>query len=216
MREHRNNKAFQFRHQPKIDITCPAGNLRRMAGRTTISFPERNPDKRLGELMLYIAKKSQFDQNFGGTKLNKILFYVDFCSYGRSGKSITGAEYIKQEFGPTPKRLIPVRKRLETRKEAAVQRVDFLGKEQQRLVALRDPDLSIFSGEEIALVDQVIEYLRGKTAKEVSELSHNRAWRVARMGGSIPYEAVFISDENPNERDVERGMELVEQHGWAV
>ena len=96
-----------------------------------------------------------------------------------------------------------------------MQRVDFLGKEQQRLVALRDPDLSLFSGEEIALVDQVIEYLRGKSAKEVSELSHNRAWWVAKLGGSIPYEAAFISDENPNERDVERGRELVEQHGWA-
>lgn len=187
-----------------------------MAAHPTVSFPERHPDKRLGELMLYIAKKSQFDPNFGGTKLNKILYYADFVSFGRSGKPITGAEYIKQEFGPTPKRLLPVRKLLETRKEAAVQRVDFLGKEQQRLVALRDPDLSLFSGEEIALVDQVIEYLRGKTAREVSELSHDRAWRVAKMGGAIPYEAAFLSNENSNEGDVERGRELIEQHGWAV
>jgi hypothetical protein len=207
---------FQIRPAVEIDMTCPVSNLTTMAARPTISFPERHPDKRLGELMLYIAKKSQFDQNFGGTKLNKILFYADFVSYGRSGKPITGAEYIKQEFGPTPKRLLPVRKQLESKKEAAVQRIDFLGKEQQRLVALRDPDLSLFSGEEIALVDQVIEYLKGKSAKEMSELSHNRAWRVAKMNGSIPYEAAFISDENPNERDVERGRELVEQHGWAV
>jgi hypothetical protein len=207
---------FQIRPAAEIDITCLVINLTPMAARPTVSFPERHPDKRLGELMLYIAKKSQFDQNFGGTKLNKILFYADFVSYGRSGKPITGAEYIKQEFGPTPKRLLPVRKQLEARKEAAVQRVDFLGKEQQRLVALRDPDLSLFSGEEIALVDQVIVYLRRKSAKDVSELSHNRAWSVAKMGGSIPYEAAFISDENPNERDIERGRELVEQHGWAV
>lgn len=187
-----------------------------MPARPTVSFPERNPDKRLGELMLYVAKKSQFDQNFGGTKLNKILFYADFCAFERNGKPITGAEYIKQEFGPTPKRLIPVRKQLESRKEAAVQRIDFLGKEQQRLVALREPDLTIFSGEEIALVDQVIDFLKGKTAKEVSEFSHNRIWRVAKLGQSIPYEAVFVSDENPNERDVERGRELVAQHGWTV
>ena len=187
-----------------------------MAARPTVSFPERHPDKRLGELMLYVAKRSQFDSNFGGTKLNKILFYSDFCSFARSGKPITGAEYIKQEFGPTPKRLIPVRKQLESKNEAAVQRVEFLGKEQQRLVALRDPDLSLFTGEEIALVDQVMEYLKGKTAKEVSELSHNRIWRVAKLGHSIPYEAVFLSDDNPTERDVERGKELVQQYGWAV
>jgi hypothetical protein len=207
---------FQNRPATEIDITCPRSTLTAMAARPTVSFPERHPDKRLGELMLYVAKKSQFDPNFGGTKLNKILFYADFVAYGRSGKPVTGTEYIKQEFGPTPKRLVPVRKQLEAKKEAAVQRVDFLGMEQQRLVALRDPDLSLFSGEEIALVDQVIEYLRGKSAKEVSALSHNRAWRVAKMGESIPYEAAFISDENPNEADVERGRELVEHHGWAV
>lgn len=187
-----------------------------MPARPTVSFPRRDPDKRLGELMLYVAKKSQFDPNFGGTKLNKILFYSDFAAFGRTGKPITGAEYIKQEFGPTPKRLLPVRKQLEKKGEAAVQKVDFLGKEQQRLVALREPDLSLFTGEEIALVDQVIDYLRGMSAKEVSALSHNRIWRVARLGQSIPYEAVFVSDENPTESDVERGRELVAQHGWAV
>ena len=178
----------------EIDIICAVSNFTATVARPRFSFPERHPDKRWGELMLYVAKKSQFDPNFGGTKLNQILFYADFVSYGRSGKTITGAEYIKQEFGPTPKRLLPVRKQLETRKEAAVQPVDSLGREQQRLVALRDPDLSLFSGEEIALVDQVIEYLRGKSAKEVSELAHNRAWRVAKMGGSIRYEAAFVSD----------------------
>ena len=187
-----------------------------MAHEPTISFPKLHPDKRLGELMLYVAKRCQFDPNFGGTKLNKILFYSDFCSFGRRGKPITGAEYVKQEFGPIPKRLVPVRQQLEQRKEAAVQKVDFLGREQQRLVALREPDLSLFTGEEIALVDEVIEYLKGKTAKEVSELSHNRIWRVARLGHSIPYEAVFVSDDNPTEGDIERGKELVQQHGWAV
>lgn len=187
-----------------------------MPGRPTVSYPEKNPDKRLGELMLYIAKKSQFDENFGGTKLNKILFYADFCSFGRTGKPITGTEYIKQEFGPTPRRLLPVRKQLEGKKEAAVQTVAFLGKEQQRLVALREPDLSGFSGEEIALVDQVIEHLRGMTAKQVSDLSHNRIWRIAKLGQSIPYEAVFVSDDDASASDIERGRELVAQHGWAV
>ena len=187
-----------------------------MAKGPTTSFPKLNPDKRLGELMLYIAKRSQFDPNFGGTKLNKILFYADFTSFGRHGRPITGAEYVKREFGPTPRRLIPVREKLEKKKEAVVQKVDFLGKEQQRLVALREADLSMFTGEEIALVDQVIEYLEGKTARKVSDLSHNRIWRVARLGEAIPYEAVFVSEDDPTEGDIERGKELVQKHGWAV
>lgn len=166
--------------------------------------------------MLYVAQRSQFDPNFGSTKLNKILFYADFCAFARKGKPITGAEYVKREFGPTPRRLLPVREQLEEQKSAVVQNASVLGKEQQRLVALRPPDLSSFTADDIALVDEVIEYLRDKNAKEVSELSHNRIWRVARMGEAIPYEAVFVSDDNPTEADIEKGKELAQRHGWAV
>ena len=58
---------FPISAAAEIDTTCLVINLTPMATRPTVSFPERHPDKRLGELMLYIAKKSQFDQNFGGT-----------------------------------------------------------------------------------------------------------------------------------------------------
>jgi hypothetical protein len=72
---------FPIRSAAEIDITCAVISLKLMAAHPTLSFRELHPDKRLGELMLYIAKKSQFDQNFGSTKLNKILFYADFVSY---------------------------------------------------------------------------------------------------------------------------------------
>jgi len=38
-------------------------------------------------------------------------------------------------------------------------------------------------------VDKVITALEAHNATQVSELSHNRIWRVASMGESIPYEA---------------------------
>lgn len=186
------------------------------AGKPTTSFPELDPDKRLGELLLYIAKKCQGDAYFGNTKLNKILFFSDFFAYKRKGTSVTGSEYIKQDFGPTPLRLVQVRNRLEKNKSAVIQKVEMMGKTQHRLLALRDPDLSEFTADDIALVDQIIEFLRDKTAKEASDLSHNRIWRVAQLGETIPYEAVFVSDDNPTEGDVKRAQELIRLHGWAV
>ena len=56
-------------------------------------------DKKLKELVLYIAQKSEDDPSFGATKLNKILFAADFYFFGQTGRSITGASYVHRGKG---------------------------------------------------------------------------------------------------------------------
>ena len=85
-------------------------------------------DKRLGELILYIASRCERAQYFGKTKLNKILFYADFLYYKKTGDSITGQEYMRLDQGPAPRRLVPVvealkRERFAFRKESLFGRV---------------------------------------------------------------------------------------------
>jgi hypothetical protein len=41
-----------------------------------------------------------------------------------------------------------------------------------RLISLRDADGSVFEDGELRIVDQVVEALWGKTASEVSSMSH--------------------------------------------
>ena len=86
----------------------------------TFSFPEMDPDRRLAELILYIAEKCERDPNFGATKLNKILAFADFSAYFETGRPITGAEYMRTPQGPVPRRLPPVRAELEARHEIAM------------------------------------------------------------------------------------------------
>ena len=38
----------------------------------------------------------------GRVKLNKILWLTDFTSYYETGKPMTGARYVKRQFGPVP------------------------------------------------------------------------------------------------------------------
>jgi hypothetical protein len=90
------------------------------------------------------------------------------------------------------------------------------GHQQKRPVALRPADLRVFSADDIAIVDHVIEALRRKTAKGVSTQSHGKAWEVATEKGPIPYEAVFLSDEPVTRSDVSRTKELARVHGWAL
>lgn len=150
--------------------------------------------EKLRELILFIAANSESDPDFGATKLNKILFYSDFLAYKTFGKSITLEKYKRERFGPVPKRLVQARAALERSKAAGIRERDRFGKTQKRVVALREPDLSAFSGEEIGLVIKVIEALAGANATRCSEITHQEiCWKAASHGEEIPYESAFVS-----------------------
>ncbi len=166
-------------------------------------------DKKLKELILYIAKRCESDKTFGSTKLNKILFYADFFAYGRTGKAITGQDYQKLEKGPAPKRLVPVRAELEKEVACATQTRDHYGFPQHRIIALREPDLSIFSGIEIAIVNQVIEEFKNRSAKYVSDLSHEFiGWQAAELNETIPYETALVSSRSLSESEKLHALRL--------
>jgi len=178
-------------------------------------FPELDGNKRVRELILYISRKCDEDPTFGATKLNKILFYSDFWSYFRFGEPIAGLEYQRLPNGPAPKQLLPVREEMERAGDVAVQKATFFNKQQHRCVPLRDPDLQEFKGRDIALIDELIDELWGKTASEVSQLSHQRAWRIAKDRESIPYQAIFLSDDDSlSESEMARVAALNKKHGW--
>ena len=83
------------------------------------------------------------------------------------------------------------------------------GRTQNRAVNLRAPNLSVFSAEQISLVDRIIEELWDLDAEAVSDLSHRMmGWRLADLNETIPYETVFISSEPLTETDVQRAREL--------
>ncbi len=88
------------------------------------------------------------------------------------------------------------------------------GNLQKRTVNLRQPDLTVFSGDEIALVDEVIEAFERAKAEVVSDLTHRMVgWMVVEKGESIPYSTIFLSNEALTETEIERGRELAEKHG---
>ena len=158
--------------------------------------------KLLGELMLYIAQQSEDDAFFGAVKLNKILWYSDFEAFGHLGEPITGSEYQPISLGPAPVQLLPVRRSLVLDGHARVEEVEIAGRQQNRLVALRDPNLFLFTVDQIKIVDGVIDRLRLMSGTQTSELSHGRAWRAAKETHElIPYEAAFLSDEDLTEED---------------
>lgn len=172
---------------------------------------KKRPDERkLAELILYIAQKCVDDPTFGAIKLNKILCYSDFIFYAYHERGITNVEYQKLPNGPAPRRLVPVRDQLIRRRHLGIQDVLLTnGKIQKRPVNLRPPNLSLFTGEEIAVVDRVIESFKGVRADRTSELSHDLVgWLVAEVGGTIPYSTFFFANPPLSEEEMYRAREL--------
>jgi len=168
------------------------------------------------ELVLYVAEKSADDPSFGATKLNKTLFFSDFYAYGELGKPMTGATYQKLDRGPAPRELPSIQQQLQEEGAAAVFERSHFNYLQKRLLPLRPADLSQFSPQEVALVDEVIEALKYHTALEVSRVSHAKVlgWQLAGEREEIPYQSVFLSSEPPTPTDIKRGRELAKEHGW--
>ena len=130
-------------------------------------------DRKMKELILYLAARSVDDPRFSSTKLNKLLFYCDFTAYRQLGHSITGHPYQKLHFGPAPKAMIPI-----------------LQYREQRLTKT-----SVLSLEEVALADQILEELWEDGASDAGDLSYDFiGWKAATLDEVIPYETVFVGD----------------------
>jgi hypothetical protein len=176
----------------------------------------KDGDRRLRELIVYIAGKFLTCEFFGIVKLNKTLFHSDMLSFRRYGVPITGNKYKKDERGPVPVHVMPLQKQMEARNEIRVIPEDMYGLTQRRVVPLRKSDLTLFSGRDIAIVDEVIQALWHKTGTQVSQESHGIQWNTRALEDLIPYEASYLSDEPITPADVERTAALAKKFGWAA
>jgi hypothetical protein len=170
----------------------------------------QHSDRKLAELILFISLRSEGDERFGATKLNKLLFFSDFSAYLLFAKSITGQLYQRLPQGPAPRRLIPVREALVANRDLAIRKVEYFNKTQNRTFALREPRLSEFSAEQISLVTDIIEDNWEKNATDVSYRSHRfHGWEDAADGETIPYEVALLSKRRPSSGERKRSLKDV-------
>jgi len=109
------------------------------------------------------------------TKMNKVLFYIDFLAYREHGMAISGLSYQAIEFGPVPIRWDRVYSAFDELEEQVK-----LVKEQEctQLKANSKPDMSDFSQEEISIINTVCSRLKNMSSRDVTALSHKEsAWK---------------------------------------
>ena len=142
---------------------------------------------RLKNLLLYILGK--MGDTFQ-TKMNKVLFYIDFLSYRERGMAISGLAYNAIDFGPVPQRW----DRVYSAFDEVVQQTQLVhDQECVALTAIAAADMGGFTIEEKVIIDVVCEKMKGLSAHDISDLSHREpAWKNhLHQPETIPYSEAF-------------------------
>lgn len=148
----------------------------------------RNHDKLAAAVHLVIARLPP--GKVGATKLNKILWFADCEFYRRHGRSLTGErEYLRKDNGPCPVRIGEVLSRL--KQDGAIVEtpqplVNFTRREFTPLV---DPDINLFTAEEVDVLLSVALEIAPLSAAKTSELSHSDLWHGTLPNGRMTVEA---------------------------
>lgn len=173
-------------------------------------------EDKFAELVLYVAHRLTDDPTGGATKLNKVLYFAEFGHVRAHGRPITGAEFQRLPNGPAPRRLVPVRRRLIAQGRAHLDReATYLGLSQHRLVVDAPPEPEKwFTSSERESIEQAISALWGRSAGEVSHLSHDEVgWQMVEDHEVIPYETAYLRRPELTPAIREHGRRLAEDLG---
>jgi uncharacterized phage-associated protein len=122
------------------------------------------------------------------TKLNKLLYYLDFIYFRDNKKSVTGDVYIHQGYGPVPSRVDEVLSNLKTKgiidteakSHNGVEIINFILKDELKF------DESVFSKEQKTLLKKICdEFGSWPTDKIVAQTHLEAPWFYSK-----PYEVV--------------------------
>jgi hypothetical protein len=146
-------------------------------------------------LVHYICWACRSDPSkLGSVKLNNTLWVADFSSYYQRGEPITGARYVKRQFGPVPSSILSAVAELQAEGLITARDVVFPSYTQKEFKALSAPDTEIFTGEELRIADEAIRLVCDThTARSISDHSHDHIWRAAEIGEEIPYFTIFAT-----------------------
>lgn len=127
--------------------------------------------QRLKNVLLFILEHCE---DVWATKMNKLLFYIDFLSFRERGMAISGLSYRAIDFGPVPERW----ERVYSQFDEIRQEVYAVGEHEGNvLTSSAKADESLFSEKELQIMAFVCDKLGKCTSRQVSEMSHQeKGW----------------------------------------
>lgn len=159
------------------------------------TVPKEDVEK-FKQVLLYILGKVGSRPNIGQTVLYKLLYFIDLDYYEKFEKRLVGATYIKNTYGPTPVSFAKIVREMEEEGKLVEVKSKYFDKDQTKYIPVAEADMSLFSGNEVKHIDDELERLAHKNARELSDLSHvDTPWLVAQDREVINYRHVFYRPE---------------------
>ncbi len=163
------------------------------------------------------ARRCNAPSTLGAVKLNKTLWLSDLFAFYRLGRPITGARYVKRQFGPVPTPIVPILRELESEGVLTVTESTHYGKRKTEYVVHAPASSDFLSPQELSIVEQMIQFVCDEhTATSISEASHDHIWKVAQEGEEIPHFTVFAEPGQLTDEEREWARGQLENEGVQI
>ena len=147
----------------------------------------------------------------GATKLNKMLWFADCQFYARHGLTITEeVQYVRKDQGPCVDFFDNVIHAMKSRGlivERPVRELDYVRRE---FYAQIEPDLSVFTAEEVDILLAVAAQIAPMTAAAASNLSHDELWDETPAYEAIPVAAGAVKVDRLEGDDLEWARKAIQ------
>lgn len=147
----------------------------------------------------YICRRTATTpEKLGKTKLHKIVWFSEAKRFMLRGEKIIGERYVKKPYGPFAYHMEEIIKELSSENKLFQRKADYYGMEQIQLIGKGEPNLSLFSPDELQLIDETLEDIcEGHTASSISDKTHGMIWQIAADEEPIPIETVLVAQLAP-------------------
>ena len=168
-----------------------------------INIPQKRLDK-FKEVLLYVLEKTAGKPNVGMTVLYKLLYFIDFDYYEKYEEQLMGLTYFKNHHGPTPREFMSVVDEMKKNGELEEVKSAYFTFDQRKFLPYKRADIGKLNGKELKMIDDVIARYGDKSARELSDLSHeDMPWVVAETRQNLEYDHVFYRPEKLSVREYE-------------
>lgn len=150
--------------------------------------------EKLRNVILYILEKCGGKPNVGETVLYKLLYFIDFDSFEKYDRPVTGMNYIRLQYGPVPttKEYTPVVNSMIANSELKIFTQEYFGRVQKRYVALTNHAVNSLTASETMIIDLVVSRLSDMSATQIEGYVHEDApWKLTQNKDVISYALIL-------------------------
>jgi len=121
----------------------------------------------------------------------KIIYFSDKLHLSKYGFLASGDEYVAMDFGPVASNTYNLIKAARGEQSSYINPLFYrivdgsfeIAEDKRTIIAHRDPRIEYLSAAETECFNDAIRQYGGLSFKERTELSHDRAWEIARKSG---------------------------------